>query len=144
MRCWHGGWGRTPGHLALAVTVRVIVTLLAIVLAISGASLMMLLGLSVVAEHCPGPGGDDCDTFQWGLLIWSVAVPLVSGLALTAVSWWWNRRERRFSFRPPPGWPPVPAGWIPPPRGWQPDPSWPPAPPGWTFWSRTVGRPTVE
>ena len=130
---------KRAGHLALAV----IVTLLAVVLTTSGVLLGILLSLSVVAEGCPGPGGDDCSSFQWGLLIRSVAVPLVSGLALAAVSWWWNRRERRFSFRPPPGWPPAPAGWI-PPRGWRPDPSWPPAPPGWTFWSRTAGRPTAE
>src|ERR1700722_12215586 len=39
----------------------------------------------------------------------------------------------KFSFNPPPNWPPPPPGWS-PAQGWAPDPSWPLAPDGWQFW----------
>jgi hypothetical protein len=41
----------------------------------------------------------------------------------------------KWTFNPPPDWPPPPPGWT-PPVDWQPDPSWPPAPPGWQLWVR--------
>ena len=65
----------------------------------------------------------------------AVGVALV-GAALVAAGWslFWQARDKRYRFQPPPNWPPpVPPEWRPPPL-WTPPPTLPKAPEGWSFW----------
>ncbi|MFD3401778.1 hypothetical protein ACFWUU_13910 [Kribbella sp. NPDC058693] len=58
---------------------------------------------------------------------------LVAAVVAAGWSLFWQARDRRYRFQPPPNWPAVELGWR-PPRGWTPPPTFPQAPEGWNFW----------
>jgi len=123
-RVFHG-YSDAPSH-------RVFITVgwsLSGVLAVLGLFGVMMLGAP--SDPCV-PDASDCGpeptTFAAG------GVVLLS-VALVAAGWsvFWQVRDARYRFQPPPNWPPAPPGWRPLP-GWTPPSTLPKAPEGWSFW----------
>jgi hypothetical protein len=123
-RVFHG-YSDAPAHSAF-VTVGWCVSGVFAVLGLLG---VMMLG--VPSDPCaPGDAGCGPEPTTFA----AVGVALLS-VAVTAAGWslFWQIRDARYRFQPPPNWPPAPPGWQPPP-GWTPPHTLPKAPEGWTFW----------
>ena len=95
------------------------------------AGLGSLFILAAPSDPCL-PGATECGPDQRTL---AIRVVVFLGLSITAAVWSfaWQRRDERYRFQIPPGWPPPPAGWH-PWRGWSPLSTWPRPPEGWTYW----------
>ena len=118
------GYSDAPSH-ATFVTVGWCVSGVFAVLGLLG---VMMLG----APSDPCPDDPECGPTP---TTFALAGVVLLSLAAVAAAWslFWQIRDTRYRFQPPPNWPPAPPEWRPLP-GWTPPPNFPKAPDGWTFW----------